>query len=172
MKARQLPVPLMRPVQVAGVGATPLEVTVFVVAVLSMVVVHLLLTRTMLGKTMRATSGDRDLAEIAGIDTDSVVRQTWFISAAAGALAGILYGVLFAPFRPTVGWEFLVVVFAATLLGGIGRPYGAMLGAFVVGLSMHLGTAYLSPDYTMGYAFAILVLVLLLKPEGIVGGEI
>lgn len=172
VKARQLPVPLMRPIEIAGIGMTPLEFGVLLVSVLTMLAIHLLLKGTMLGKTMRATSGNRDLAEIAGIDTDSVVRQTWFISAAAGALAGILYAVLFAPFRPSVGWEFLIVVFAATLLGGIGKPYGAMAGAFVVGLSMNLGTAYVSSDYTMGYAFAILVLVLLFKPEGIAGGEI
>lgn len=172
VNARQFPVPLMRPVEFMGVGMTPLELGVLVVSVVTMLAVHLLLKRTMLGKTMRATSGNRDLAEIAGIDTDSVVRQTWFISAAAGALAGILYGILFAPFRPSVGWDFLIVVFAATLLGGIGKPYGAMAGAFVVGLSMNLGTAYISANYTMGYAFAILVLVLLFKPEGIAGGEI
>ncbi|WP_254536994.1 branched-chain amino acid ABC transporter permease [Halomarina litorea] len=172
VQAKQLPVPLMRPVQVAGVGMTPLEAGVLVVSVLTMLAVHLLLSRTMLGKKMRATSGNRALATVAGIDTDSVVRRTWFVSAAAGALAGILYGILFAPFRPTVGWDFLIVVFAATLLGGIGKPYGAMAGAFVVGLAMNLGTAYLSADYTMGYAFAILVLVLLFKPEGIAGGEL
>lgn len=172
VEARQLPVPLMRPIQVAGVGMTPLELGVLAASVATMLAVHLLLTRTMLGKQMRATSGNRDLAEVSGIDTDAVVRRTWFVSAAAGALAGVLYGVLFAPFRPTVGWSFLIVVFAATLLGGIGKPYGAMLGAFVVGLSMNLGTAYIASDYTMGYAFAILVLVLLFKPEGIAGGDV
>jgi branched-subunit amino acid ABC-type transport system permease component len=172
VEAKQLPVPLMRPVEVFGVGLTPLEAVVVVAATVTMLAIHLLLRRTMLGKTMRATSGNRDLAEVAGIDTDGVVRKTWVISAAAGALAGILYAVLFAPFRPTVGFHYLIVVFAATLLGGIGRPYGAMLGAFVVGLSMNLGTAYVSANYTMAYAFLILVVVLLVKPEGIAGGEI
>lgn len=172
VSAQQLPVPLMRPVQIFGVGTTPLRAGVFAIAIVTMLLIHLLLTRTMLGKTMRATSGNRDLAEIAGIDTDNVVRQTWFISAAAGGLAGVLYAVLFAPFRPTVGFEYLIVIFAATLLGGIGRPYGAMLGAFIVGLAMNLGTTYISASYTMAYAFIILVGVLLVKPDGIAGGEI
>jgi branched-subunit amino acid ABC-type transport system permease component len=172
VNAKQLDIPLMRGTEMLGVRITPIEGAVVVVAVVTMVAIHLLLSRTILGKTMRATSGNRDLAEIAGVDTDSVVRKTWFVSAAAGALAGILYAVLFAPFRPTVGFNYLIVVFAATLLGGIGRPYGAMLGAFVVGLTTQLGTAYVSADYSAAYAFLILVLVLLLKPDGIRGGEI
>lgn len=172
VSAHQLPVPLMRPIQLAGVGITPLQAAVFAVAIITMLAVHLLLTRTTLGKTMRATSGNRDLAEIAGIDTDGVVRRTWFVSAGAGALAGVLYVILYAPFRPTVGFNYLIVIFAATLLGGIGRPYGAMLGAFVVALAMNLGTTYLSTSYTLAYAFAILVAVLLVKPEGIAGGDV
>lgn len=172
VEARQFSIPLLRPIRIAGIGISPFEAGVFIVSVLTMLIIHLMLKRTMLGKTMRATSSNRDLAEVAGIDTDSVVRQTWFIAAAVGALAGILYGILFAPFRPSVGWQFLLVVFAATLLGGIGKPYGAMAGAFIVGLSMNLGTAYLSAEYTTSYAFIIIVLVLVIKPEGIAGGEI
>jgi branched-subunit amino acid ABC-type transport system permease component len=170
-EARQLPVPLMRPVDVAGVGLTPLEAGVVAVSVATMLGVHFLLQRTMLGKTMRATSGNRSLAEVAGIDTDAVIRKTWFISAAAGGMAGILYGVLFAPFRPTFGFGYLIVVFAATLLGGIGRPYGAMLGAVLIGLMISLGSTYLSASYDQAYAFIALVAVLLVRPEGIRGGE-
>ncbi|WP_257298109.1 branched-chain amino acid ABC transporter permease [Haloarchaeobius sp. FL176] len=169
--ARQLPVPLLRRKDYFGVQLTELEVAVIVVGVVTMLLVHLLLQRTMLGKRMRATSGNRSLAEVAGIDTQRVVRQTWFISAAAGALSGVLYAILFAPFRPGVGFAYLIVIFAATLLGGIGRPYGAMLGAFIIGIAMNLGSAYLSANYTRAYAFVILVAVLLVRPEGIRGGE-
>lgn len=172
VSAKLLPVPLMRSIEVYEIGATPVEITVVGISVATMLIVHLLLKRTMLGKMMRATSGNRELAEIAGIDTTSIVRRTWFISATAGGLSGVLYAVLFAPFRSTFGFHYLIVVFAATLLGGIGRPYGAILGALVVGLATNLGTTYLSADYTTAYAFVILVLVLLLKPEGIAGGEI
>jgi neutral amino acid transport system permease protein len=170
-EARQFPVPLVRPVGVAGVRATPVEVGVVAVSVATMLAVHLLLQRTMLGKTMRATSGNRSLAEVAGVDTDAVVRKTWFISAAAGGLAGVLYAVLFDPFRPTFGFGYLIVIFAATLLGGIGRPYGAMLGAVLIGLVISLGSTYLTPTYDQAYAFLVLVLVLLVRPEGIRGGE-
>jgi branched-subunit amino acid ABC-type transport system permease component len=171
-KARQLAVPLVRPWTAAGLHLNPVEVGVVAVALLTMVGVHLLLQRTMLGKKMRATSGNRQLARVAGVDTDRVVRRTWFVSAATGALAGVLIAVQFPPFRPTMGWDFLIVVFAATLLGGIGRPYGAMVGSLVVGVAMSFGTRYLAADYTMAYAFAILVGVLLFRPEGIAGGEL
>jgi branched-subunit amino acid ABC-type transport system permease component len=170
--ARQLPTPLLRRQEYLGlVQLTDLELGIVVAGVMTMVAIHLLLQHTMLGKRMRATSGNRSLAEVAGIDTTSVVRQTWFVSGAAGALSGVLYAVLFSPFRPGVGFEYLIVIFAATLLGGIGRPYGAMLGAFAIGLAMNFGSTYLSANYTRAYAFLILVAVLLVKPEGIRGGE-
>jgi branched-subunit amino acid ABC-type transport system permease component len=170
--ARQLPIPLLRRQEYLGlVQLTDLELGIVVAGVMTMVAIHLLLQHTMLGKRMRATSGNRSLAEAAGIDTTSVVRQTWFVSGAAGALSGVLYAVLFSPFRPGVGFEYLIVIFAATLLGGIGRPYGAMLGAFAIGLAMNFGSTYLSANYTRAYAFLILVAVLLVKPEGIRGGE-
>ena len=170
--ARQLPIPLLRRQDYFGLfQLTHLELGVIAASVVTMLTIHLLLQRTMLGKRMRATSSNRSLAKTAGIDTTSVIRQTWFLSAAAGALAGVLYAVLFSPFRPGVGFEYLIVIFAATLLGGIGRPYGAMLGAFCIGLAMNFGSTYLSANYTRAYAFLILVGVLLLKPEGIRGGE-
>ena len=171
-EARQLPVPLVRPWSVLGLRITPVEVGLLVVALATMLAIHLLLQRTMLGKQMRATSGNRQLASIAGIDTDAVVRRTWFLSAVVGALAGVLLAIQFSPFRPTMGWDFLIVVFAATLLGGIGKPYGAMVGALVVGVAMSLGTRYVATEYTMAYAFVILVGVLLIRPEGIAGGEL
>lgn len=170
--AHQLPVPLMRPWTFADLYLNPVAALVAAVSVGTMLVVHLLLSHTMLGKKMRATSGNRQLASIAGIDTDGIIRKTWLISAGTGALAGIMLAIQFPPFRPVLGWNFLIVVFAATLLGGIGKPYGAMLGSLVVGISMSLGTTFLSADYTMGYAFLILVGVLLVRPEGIAGGDV
>lgn len=161
----------MRPVELLGVGATPIELAVLAVSAIVLVAVHFILQQTMLGKMMRATSGNRSLAEVAGIDTDGVIQKTWFISAAIGGIAGILYAVLFAPFRPTFGFSYLIVIFAATLLGGIGRPYGAMLGAVLIGLIMSLGSTYLSASYDQAYAFVVLVFVLLFLPDGIRGGE-
>ena len=165
--ARSLPVPLQRPVEWMGVGLTPVQAVVIGVAALAMLAIHGVLQYTTLGTVMRATSGNRELATVAGIDTEAVIRRTWVISAGAAALAGVLYTVLYAPVRPTFGFGYLIIIFAATLLGGIGRPYGAMLGAVLIGVTISLGSAYLSPAYDQAYAFIVLVLVLLVRPEGI-----
>lgn len=140
-------------------------------AVALMFGIHILLQYTTTGRRMRATSSNRELAEISGIDIDSVIRKTWFISAALGALAGIFLAMIFPPFRVVLGWLFMPMIFAATLLGGIGRPYGAMLGGILVGELMSFGTFYISPAYTRVYAFGILIVVLLFRPEGLLRGE-
>jgi len=164
--------PLLRPIQVGGVFVPPVDVVITVVAVAVMVGVHLLLTRTILGTKLRAISGNRELARVVSIDIDRMTAYMWFVSAAIGALAGLLLALRLQPFKPTLGWELLLVVFSATILGGIGSPYGAMAGALLIGLTMSFGTTYLSSSYTTGYAFVVLVLTLLVRPEGIAGGDI
>lgn len=164
--------PLLRPIKIGGVFIPPTDVVITVIAIVVMVGVHLLLTRTMVGTKMRAISGNRELARVASIDIDRMTAYMWFISAAIGALAGLLLAVRLQPFKVELGWELLLVVFAATILGGIGSPYGAMLGALLIGLTMSFGTTYLSSSYTTGYAFVVLVLTLLVRPQGIAGGDI
>lgn len=163
--------PLTPPLQVGGVFVASLDVLIFVIAVLVMVAIHALLTRTMVGRQLRAISGNRELARIIGIDIDRMIAVTWLLSAGIGALAGVLLAVRLQPFTPEFGWNLLLVVFAATILGGIGRPYGAMLGALILGITMSLGATYLDSAYATGYAFIVLVLTLLVRPEGIVRGE-
>ncbi|MHB9287100.1 branched-chain amino acid ABC transporter permease [Halobacteriales archaeon Cl-PHB] len=167
----QLPLPLMRGVEVFGVRATPIEIGVVAIAAIAMVLIHLILTKTLLGQKMRATSGNENLAEIAGIDTDGIITKTWFISAAAGGLAGILYALMFYPVRPFFGFHFLIFILTAVILGGIGKPYGAMLAGVGLGLATEFGVTYIASGYSTTYAFILLVAVLLYKPEGIAGGE-
>jgi len=168
---RSYDIPLLQPLTYGDLYMSVTAVVVFVVALLTLAVLYFVLQKTMLGKKMRATSSNRQLATISGIDTDSLVDKVWFISAGIGGLCGILLAVQFSPFRPGMGWNFLIVVFAATILGGIGRPRGAVIGALVVGVAMNVGTFYLSSEYTFAYAFAILVVALLFRPEGIITGE-
>lgn len=167
---KRFPVPLMRPWRVGEFFLPKAQVAILVVALLTMLAVHFILRYTLLGKKMRAASDNEALARVSGVDTRRVVRLTWFISSAIAGLAGVLLAVTQVAIQPLMGWTFLLVVFAATLLGGIGRPYGAMLGAIIVGLGMELGTAYLAADYTYAFAFAVLVGVLLVRPQGIMGG--
>ena len=166
----RFPLPLMRPWHVGALFVPKVPVLVVVVALLAMIGVHLLLTLTRIGKMMRATSDNPALARASGISTARVLAATWFLSSAIGGLGGVLLAMTQIAVQPVMGWSFLLVVFSAVLLGGIGNPYGAMLGSLVVGLGIELGTTYLSPDYGHAFAFLILVLVLLLRPRGILRG--
>ncbi len=167
---KRFPVPLLRPWHVGSLFVPKAQVGILLVALIAMLAVHLMLKYTMLGKMMRAASDNEALARVSGVNTRRIVRLTWFISSFIAGLAGVLLAVTQVAIQPAMGWSFLLVVFAATLLGGIGRPYGAMLGAIIVGLGMEFGTAYIAANYTYAFAFAILVFVLLFRPQGIMGG--
>lgn len=167
---KRFPVPPMRPWHLGELFLPKAQVGILAVALVAMVIVHLLLKYTLLGKMMRAASDNEALARVSGVNTRRVIRLTWFISSTIAGLAGVLLAVTQVAIQPAMGWSFLLVVFAATLLGGIGRPYGAMLGAIIVGLGMEFGTAYIAANYTYAFAFAILVGVLVFRPQGIMGG--
>jgi branched-subunit amino acid ABC-type transport system permease component len=164
--------PLLRPIEVAGVFFPVLDLIILAVSAVVLLGVFVLLNRTTTGTKMRATSGNRNLARVSSIDVDRIGTYVWFISAAIAALAGGLLALRLQPFTPTLGWELLLVVFAATILGGIGRPLGAALGSILIGLTMSFGAIYLSSAYTTGYAFIVLVGSILVRPEGLLRGEI
>lgn len=167
--AVRFPLPLARPWIVGDLFVPKTPVVVAVVALAAMAAVHVMLRFSDVGKRMRAVRDDPDLARACGIRTRRVLDATWFASAAIAALSGTLLGMTQLALQPVMGWQFLLVVFAAVLLGGIGHAYGAMLGALIVGLGIELGTTYVSADYGYAFAFAILVVVLLLRPTGLYG---
>jgi neutral amino acid transport system permease protein len=169
---RSYDLPVLRSIDVAGVFISPISIGLLAISVITMVLIHIMLQYTMLGKKMRAVSDNTDLARVSGIDSDNIIRATWIISGATAALAGVLFAIQFSPFTPLLGWTFLVPLFAATILGGIGRPYGAMIGAMIIGLVIAYGATFLTPTYSLAYSFVVLVLVMLFKPEGIAGGII
>jgi branched-subunit amino acid ABC-type transport system permease component len=144
------------------------QLAIIAIALLAMGGVHLLLTRTEIGKAMRAMSDSVDLAQVSGIDTDRITAFTWLLSGCLAGLAGIVLVINITSFQPTVGSEFLFVIFAAVILGGVGSPYGAMLGALVIGLATEMSAALINSAYKNDIAFALLVLALLLRPQGII----
>jgi neutral amino acid transport system permease protein len=147
------------------------QLIVIGVTLATIALVHLLLRHTKMGKAMRALADDMDLARVTGIDADRIILYVWFISGALAALAGVLLGML-RPFTTSVGWFLLLPIFAAVILGGIGSPYGAMAGGFVIGISMETSLAFGVPsDYRLAVGFAIMILVLVFRPEGIFGGQ-
>ncbi len=132
-----------------------------------MVAIHLMLTRTKLGKAMRAISDDKSLAAVTGIHTELVTTIVWVLSGVLAGLAGGVLALNVASFDPNVGVTFLFVIFAAVVFGGIGRPYGAMLGALVIGLAVEVSAVFISSAYKQDVAFLVLVGVLLLRPQGL-----
>lgn len=147
------------------------QLLIILVAVVAMVAIHLLLTKTSLGKKMRAMSDSTELAKISGIDTKSVTRWTWFISGALAGLGGVVLALNTVVFQTTTGDHFLFVIFAAVILGGIGQIYGAMLGALIIGLAMEVSVVFIPSAYTEYVAFAILVLMLLVRPQGLIATQ-
>jgi branched-chain amino acid transport system permease protein len=142
------------------------------------VALHLFLTRTRHGKAMRAMSDDPELARVTGIATERVIVWTWAIGAGLAAIAGVFQG-MDTQLNPSMGWNLLLPVFAAAILGGIGRPYGAVAGGLVIGLAEEL-SAYpwigdaplLSPGYKTAVAFTLMVAMLIWRPTGLFRGRV
>lgn len=146
----------------------PTQIAILGVAALFVALVHSFLTRTKTGKAMRAMSDDMELARICGIPTERVVGWTWALGATLAAAAGILLG-LETFLRPPMGWNLLLPIFAAVILGGVGSPYGAMLGGLIIGVSQELSTAFFPTEYKPLIAFILMLVILFVRPSGLMG---
>jgi branched-subunit amino acid ABC-type transport system permease component len=138
-------------------------------SVVTMGLVQLLLTRTRLGKAMRATAANPGLAQASGIATDQVTDLAWLISGALCGLAGVVLVLNTSAFQSTTGNDFLVIIVAAAMLGGVGRPVGAMIASIVLGVVTEVAAGFMSPSFKEVIAFGVLVVVLLFRPAGIFG---
>lgn len=160
--------PIERPNVYFGLRITPSETLILFIAIAAMILFFFLLRGTRIGKEMRAVSDLPDLARVTGIDTARVTRWVWTWALGTAALAGVLLGVK-TILTPNMGWDLLLPAFAATILGGIGNPAGAVLGAFIVSVAQELSTYVVSDNYKQMIAFGILILVLLWRPGGLFG---
>jgi len=149
----------------------PDSLFIAIVAVVLVLGVYVLLTHTRMGKAMRATADNPTLALVTGINTKHVIWWTWGIGGALAAIAGVLLAVLQAQLLPIMGWKFLIPLFSAAILGGIGNPYGALVGALAIGVSMEVSTQWVNPSYKPAVAFAIMIVMLLARPRGLFGGS-
>lgn len=147
------------------------EIFVIALAVFLVLLTHLFLQHTKMGKAMRATSDNAQLARVVGIDTERVIMWTWGIGAALAAAAGVLTGIENKVIQTTLGWNMLLPMFAAVILGGIGSPYGAMVGGFVIGISEEVSTIIISTAYKPAVALMIMVIMLMIRPTGLLGGK-
>nr|MBO2507982.1 branched-chain amino acid ABC transporter permease [Bacillota bacterium] len=140
-----------------------------VASVVLVLAVHALLRYTTLGKTMRALSDNTDLAWVSGIDVDRVVTWTWIIGGGLAAVGGVLYGMT-RPLYPELGWHLLLPLFAAIILGGIGHPYGAIAGGFLIGIVQEVSVYFGVPvEYKIAVGFVAMIVALLLFPRGLFG---
>jgi branched-subunit amino acid ABC-type transport system permease component len=154
-------------VHVAGFALTVAQLAVVGLSVAVMLAVHILLKSTQLGRAMRATAADAALARACGINTARVIDAAWLLSGALCGIAGVVLVINTASFQAATGDGFLIVIIASAILGGIGQPYGAMLGGVIIGLATELSALVIDPAYKDLVAFVVLVFVLLLRPVGI-----
>jgi branched-chain amino acid transport system permease protein len=151
-----------------GMKATPNQLAMLVLAVVLTAGVYLLLTRTQLGRSMRAVSENPALARVAGIDVEQTIRFTWALGGALASAGGVMAGLL-VQIRPFMGFDLLLPMFAAAILGGIGSVPGAFVGALIIGLAEALTVQLAGAEWRAAVAFAALVGVLLIRPTGIAG---
>ncbi len=147
----------------------PDNIFVGIVAIILIITLYWFLNRTKMGKAMRATSDNPDLAKVTGIPTRKVIMWTWIIGGSLAATAGILLAISQAQLYPIMGWKLLLPLFAAVIIGGIGNPYGALLGALLMGVTTEVSTQWISTAYKPVVAFVLLIITLLIKPQGITG---
>lgn len=151
-----------------GVRVTRNELATVAATVIVVLALHLFLSRTTLGKSMRAVAENPSLARVNGIDVRRVIRWTWLIGAGLAAIAGVFLG-LVVQIHPFMGFELLLPMFAALIVGGMTSVYGAVLGALLIGLAEAFTVQYLAPEYRQAVAFIAVILVLTLRPQGILG---
>jgi branched-chain amino acid transport system permease protein len=159
---------VQRSLHLGPVNILPKDVVIMVIAAVVLVAVGVGLKTTRIGTAMRAVSDNRDLAAASGIDVQRVILITWVIGSALAGLGGVLYGT-----SQTVSWNMgfslLLIMFAAVILGGLGSAYGAMAGGLVIGLVSELSTYWLPLEFKLISALVVLIVVLLVRPQGILG---
>jgi len=146
------------------------EVTLVVVAALLMLGTHVLLRYTKLGTAMRAMADNEDLARVSGIPTERVVRATWLLGGGLAGAAGFLIALEQGTLTTGLGWNLLLLIFAAVILGGIGSVYGAIVGGLVIGISSRLSLVWLPNSFILVAAFLVMIVMLLVRPQGLLGG--
>lgn len=151
-----------------GVRVTPDQLAALGLTAVLVVAVHILVAHTAAGRAMRAVRENPALAALAGIDVDRTIRLVWILGAALACAAGVTAGIL-VQIRPTMGFDLLLPLFAAAILGGVGSLPGAVVGGLVVGLGEALAVATIGAEWRAGAAFLLLVAILVVKPSGLFG---
>ena len=149
-------------------AVTPRDLTIMALSAAALAAVALFLQRARAGKAIRAVSDNPALAESSGIDVDRVILLVWIAGAALAAIGGVFFGSVEA-IDYLMGWRLLLLMFAAVVLGGLGTAYGAMVGGLLIGVVTEVSTVWASPEIKAVFALGVLVLALLIRPQGLLG---
>ena len=155
--------------KIGGLTISGITLVTMAIMLISMILLTLFINKTKAGSAMRAVSEDKGAAELMGINVNQTISMTFAIGSALAAVAGILYICQYQSLRPTLGALPGIKAFVAAVLGGIGSVPGAMLGGILLGVIESLGKAYISTELSDAIVFGVLVVVLLVKPSGLLG---
>jgi branched-chain amino acid transport system permease protein len=158
-----------RPSLIGGFLINPIQFFIIGSAIFLMVSLHLFIKKTRMGKAMRAVSQDRTMASLCGIPVDRIIATTFFVGSALAAIAGVMVSIYYGVTNFFVGYLAGIKAFTAAVLGGIGNIPGAMLGGILLGLIESMGSAYVSSEFKDGFAFLLLILILIIRPTGLLG---
>lgn len=153
-----------------AIRATPDQLAMLALTAVLVVLMHLIMTRSGIGRAMRAVSENPALAEVAGINVAAVVRATWLIGGALACAAGVMAGIT-VQIRPYMGFDLLLPLFSAAILGGIGSVPGAVIGGLIVGVAQSGAVHFAGAEFRAAVAFVILIAVLLVRPSGLFGAK-
>lgn len=166
--ARSYDIVIARPKYFLGLRINNEQIITAATALTAMLAVYLILRHTSLGRAMRAVADNPSLAAVRGIQRESIIRWTWGITGVLTAISGVLAGMDRA-IDPLLGWNYIVSTFAAAILGGLGNPVGAVIGALVVGVVEETSTLIIPPNYRQVVSFLAIAFLLILRPQGLFG---
>jgi neutral amino acid transport system permease protein len=162
-------VPILPAQDIGGLKLEYNRLLILGLALAAMAALHFILQNTKIGKAMRAVADNIDLAKVSGINVETVVICTWVLTAVLAALGGSMYG-LITTLKPNMGWFLVLPMFSAVILGGIGNPYGAIAGGLIIGVAQELSVPWVGPNYKMGVALLLMIVILLIRPQGLFKG--
>ncbi len=161
---------VQREVEFLGISTVPKNIVIIGASLVILILVGLFLGRTKTGTAMRAVADNKDLAESSGIDVNRVILTTWLVGGGLAAIGGIFLGVS-EQIQFNMGFRLLLLIFAAVVLGGLGSAYGAMVGGFIVGVVVEVSTFWVDTEFKTAVGLGVLILMLLLRPQGILGSK-
>jgi branched-chain amino acid transport system permease protein len=150
------------------ISLRPKDFWIMAICVIVLLGVALILQKTRLGMSLRAVADIKDLAEASGIDVNRVILYTWIGCGALAALGGVMFGIS-DTVTTDLGFNLLLLMFAAVVLGGLGTAYGPMVGAIIIGVTSQVSTYWISTKYRIAVALAVLIIAVIVRPQGILG---